>query len=592
MISFKSRNYIFASISCLTIILVITLINLIRDTFRYIPKNEAKYNSFAFSYEIESSDKILIDKLSKKFDIDYEQEQLPNIIKNAFISAEDKRFFSHSGIDLKGLIRASWNNLISGSIREGGSSITQQVARLLFLNNDLNLGRKIKEIIISLILDFRFSKDQILKLYLNRIYLGSGAYGVNEASQIYFGKLIDELTLSEVALLAGLAPAPTIYSPFNNSNLAIDNRNKVLEAMYQDGYISQTDYKNALSEKIILRNYNSEFDPSKNKVLIEFILNEAKEELAKIEGIEQDSLIKIKSSINLHSQKEAEKIIKKITPINLEIGLLSIESNTGFIRTMITGKNPYKNEFNRVTSAIRPLGSTFKIIPYIGALSDGYKLNDKVLDTPQCWKDYCPKNYSGQYEGRISLIKSFENSSNLVPIKITDKLGLKIIIQIANKFGLGYEQEMEEYLPLAIGAYSDSLLNITNAYSALNNNGGFIKPSIIEKITFNNDEFVLKKKIKSEKIIDISIANSINKILENSVSEGTGIAAYIPNKRVRGKTGTSDGNRDLWFIGSIDNLTTGVWLGLDNNKKTSFDSGDAANIWKIFVNNVLKQDLK
>ena len=202
MIFLKLRNYVTAPILFLTVILLISLADLIRDTFRYIPSNEHKYNSFMFSYEIESSDNILIHKLSKKFDINDEKETFPNVVKYAFISAEDKRFFSHSGIDLKGLLRASWNNLLSGSIREGGSSITQQVSRLLFLNNDFNLKRKIKEIIISLILDLRFSKDQILKLYLNRIYLGSGAYGINEASQIYFGKFQELLFLFFALLLS------------------------------------------------------------------------------------------------------------------------------------------------------------------------------------------------------------------------------------------------------------------------------------------------------------------------------------------------------------------------------------------------------
>ena len=187
-----------------------------------------------YSYVISSSDNKILSKLSRKFDIENSQNLIPLFLKNAFISSEDKRFYKHNGIDLKSISRAIFQNIRSGYVKEGGSTITQQVARILFLNNDLNIQRKIKEIFLSLILEFKYDKQQIFKLYLNNIYLGSGAYGVNEASQVYFGKLIEELTLSEIALIAGLAPAPSIYSPYQNVELAIKNRNKVLESMYMD----------------------------------------------------------------------------------------------------------------------------------------------------------------------------------------------------------------------------------------------------------------------------------------------------------------------------------------------------------------------
>ena len=199
-----------------------------------------------------SSDDKVLSKLSRKFEINNNKHKIPFLLKYSFISAEDKRFLQHNGIDLIGLSRAFISNLKSGYLKEGGSTITQQVARLIFLNNDISFQRKIKEILISLILDFRYSKDQILKLYLNNIYLGSGAYGINEASQVYFGKLINELTLSEIALIAGLAPAPSIYSPYENLELAIKNRNQILESMYLDGYISINDRNKALNEKINL----------------------------------------------------------------------------------------------------------------------------------------------------------------------------------------------------------------------------------------------------------------------------------------------------------------------------------------------------
>jgi len=259
---------------------------------------------------------------------------------------------------------------------------------------------------------------------------------------------------------------------------------------------------------------------------------------------------------------------------------------------MITSKNPSINEYNRVISSVRPLGSTFKIIPYAAALIEGIKLSDKFEDLPRCWESYCPKNFSEDYRGSISLIESFKSSSNIVPISITKKIGLKNIINLANSFGLGYEQEFEEIPSLAIGAYGDNLLNITNAYSAINNNGKIQSPEIIEKIESFKKQPIRENKSISKKILDLKINKKINKLLEKSVKEGTSKAAFIKGKKIYGKTGTSDGNKDLWFIGSIDNLTTGIWIGYDNNKESELSSGNAAYLWKRFISEIYKIPIK
>ena len=560
------------------------IFNLIITTLKVdIPKNK-RSRATKYSYVISSSDNKILSKLSHKFEIENSQNQIPLFLKNAFISSEDKKFYKHNGIDLKSISRAIFQNIRSGYVKEGGSTITQQVARILFLNNDLNIQRKIKEIFLSLILEFKYDKQQILKLYLNNIYLGSGAYGVNEASQVYFGKLIEELTLSEIALIAGLAPAPSIYSPYQNIELAIKNRNKVLESMYLDGYISLANKNKAIEEKINL-NYQTADNFLDDKLLINFILEETDRI---IENKNDYKFLRIKSSINKNWQEKAQSISIYAGPKELEFALLSIESNTGKIKTMITSKNPSINEFNRVISSIRPLGSTFKIIPYAAALIEGIKLSDKFEDLPKCWESYCPKNFSEDYRGSISLIESFKSSSNIVPISITKKIGLKNIINLANSFGLGYEQEFKEFPSLAIGSYGDNLLNITNAYSAINNNGKIQSPSIIEKIESFNNQSIWENKPISTKILDLKVNKKINKLLEKSVKEGTSKAAFIKGKKIYGKTGTSDGNKDLWFIGSIDNLTTGIWIGYDDNKESELSSGNAAYLWKKFISEIYK----
>ncbi len=562
--------------------------SLIFNTLKLDVSKNKKSRETKYSYVISSTDNKILSKLSRKFEIDNSHHKIPFFLKYSFISSEDKRFYKHNGIDLKSISRALIQNFRSGYVKEGGSTITQQVARLLFLNNDLSFQRKIKEIFISLILEFRYDKNQILKLYLNNIYLGSGAYGVDEAAQVYFGKFIEELTLSESALIAGLPPAPSIYSPYQNLELAIKNRNKVLESMYVDGYISLANKNKAIKEKIKL-NYQTADNFLDDKLLINFILQETDKRI----GSENDyKFLRIKSSINKDWQEKGQKISSYAGPKELEFALLSIESNTGLIRTMITSKNSSINEYNRVISSIRPLGSTFKIIPYAAALIEGIKLSDKFEDLPICWKSYCPKNFSEDYRGSISLIESFKSSSNIIPISITKKLGLENIINLANSFGLGYKQEFEEFPSLAIGAYGDNLLNITNAYSAINNNGKIQSPEIIEKIESFKKQPIWKNKSVSKKILDIKINKKLNKLLEKSVKEGTGKAASIKGKKIYGKTGTSDGNKDLWFIGSIDDLTTGIWIGYDDNKESELSSGNAAYLWKKFISEIYKIPIK
>ena len=299
MIKIKYKYFIFTPLIFILFSIFFPILNLIRITLNFDPLKIKNSESTSYSYEILSSDNKILSKLSRKFDVQDNTHLIPFFIKYSFISGEDKRFFDHNGIDLIGLLRASISNLRSGYFKEGGSTITQQLARLIFLNNDLSFQRKVKEIIISLLLDLKYSKNQILKLYLNNIYLGSGAYGINEASQVYFGKLLKELTLSEISLIAGLAPAPSIYSPYENINLAIKQRNKILKSMFIDGHISLNEKNEALQEKVKLK-YQTNNKDLKDKLLVNFILQEANK---KIKNNKKYKFLRIKSSINKNWQR-------------------------------------------------------------------------------------------------------------------------------------------------------------------------------------------------------------------------------------------------------------------------------------------------
>jgi len=580
MLKFKHIILLISPILFIFLILFY-LNNLIKINFNYEPKDKHKLVN-NFSYKIYYSQNTLLSKLSRKFNIKDDEEKIPKLIKNAFISAEDRRFLQHNGVDIFGTARAFIKNIQSGSIREGGSTITQQTSRLIFLDNQISIERKIKEIIISIIIDYKYSKNQILKIYLNEIYLGEGAKGINEASQIYFGKLISELTLSEIAMLAGLAPAPNFYSPYQNYELAKQRRDKILKIMYLEGHIDKRNYETALLEKIKITNKKNNVD----KLLINFILDESVNKIDKDKKYQIEDHLIIHSSIKKEWQDKAQILSQEFLPEGFEMGLISIESNTGLIKSMVSGRYPEYNQFNRAISAKRPLSSTFKIIPYCLALIEGKSLLDTYDDSPTCWEDYCPKNFSNLYQGKSTLIESFKNSSNIVPIKISNQFGLKKIVNLANLFGIKYKKNNSYYLPIAIGAYGESLLNITNAYSTINNKGKLIQPSFIKKIKSKSGEIIWENKFQTKKIIDKEIANKLNYLLENSVLEGTGMAASIEGRKILGKTGTSDLNKDLWFIGSIKNLTTGIWIGFDDNRATNLSSGTPADFWRTYIKSI------
>ena len=513
--------------------------------------------------------------------------EMPTIIKKAFIAAEDRRFYLHKGVDLWSICRAIINNLRQRRVEEGASTITQQLARLVFLNQEKTLIRKIKEASLAYKLERTLTKDEILEQYLNNVYLGAGAYGVSDAAWVYFSKSPELLNLSEAALIAGLAPAPSLYSPLVNSDLAIKRRLFVLRKMLNEGFISKGDFKKANIKKL---NLNPEIPKYLNSAA-PFFSSWVYKKLPDILTKEQLELggISIRTSLNLEWQSKAEKIIKENYPEDTEGAIVSIEPSTGLIRVMVGGKNFNNNQFNRATQAFRSPGSTFKIFVYAAALKEGYKPTDLFIDTPKCWYGYCPKNFGDKYNGEISLEQSLKLSSNTIAVELLEKVGFEKVIQMANKLGVGKEIILENYFPLAIGAYGETVLNMTAAYAGIANKGNYFTPNPFEEIIGPENNILLSSYLntrKGAKAVEPKIANMLNSMLKAAVEQGTGRVASIKGRAVAGKTGTSEGNRDLWFIGSIPQLTTGVWFGHDDNKKTNSSSGNAALAWKKFMESI------
>ena len=518
-----------------------------------------------------------------------DREKIPLIIKQAFIAAEDRRFYRHNGIDLWSVSRALKENFNNRSFKEGASTITQQLARMVYLSQNKTISRKIKEAALSFKIERQLSKEEILEQYLNNVYLGSSAYGIADAAWVYFSKSPEVLTIPEVALIAGLAPAPSLYSPLVNQKLALKRRSIVLEKMYEEGFISKLQFSESSNSILALnpstpKYFNSIAPFYSNWVLEKLPLYLTQEQL-EIGGL------KIYTSLNLDWQTKARKIINDYSIGDIEGAVVSIQPDNGLVRVLVGGKNFNKNEFNRATKAFRSPGSTFKVFTYAAALNKGFKPEDSVVDKPRCWDNYCPENFGSKYHGKVSLTYSLKHSLNSVAIHLLDQIGFDEVVSVANKLGVGNEEKLERYYSLGLGTFEETVLNMTAAYAGIANRGVYMKPSPFIKITGPGNKTIWSKKTnpqQGQKALKPAVADDLNFMLSKVVSEGTGRAAKLQSKFVTGKTGTSEGARDIWFIGSLPQLTTGIWFGHDNNQKTSNSSKIAAYSWRKFMESIEK----
>ena len=534
-----------------------------------------------------SSDGQVIQKLGPATREKVSPGKMPPLVKEAFVAAEDRRFYEHDGVDLWGISRALFTNLKERSVREGASTITQQLARTVFLSQDRTLTRKLREAALAYKLERQLSKEQILEQYLNYVYLGSGAYGVSDAAWVYYSKTPDQLTLPEAALIAGLPPAPSVYSPLVDETVALERRSIVLERMQQAGFISASEADAARNSPLNLKPATPKYFNSAAPYFTSWVAQQLPQMLTP-EQLEVGGL-KIRTSLNLKWQKHAQKVVRDFAPGNTEGSIVSIEPGTGLVRVMVGGKNFQASQFNRATQALRSPGSTFKLFPYAAAVNAGVKPSDLFVDSPRCWNGYCPKNFGNKYFGSISLADALKNSLNTVAVQLQDKVGFDAIITMANNLGIGTNRPLGKYYPMAIGAYEQTILDMASAYAAVTNRGVYVKPTAFEDIRGPGGELIWSRRrdgARGTRAVDSDVADTMNWMLQRVVSGGTGAAAKLNDRPVAGKTGTSEGARDLWFIGSIPQLTTAVWFGYDNNAETGSSSSEAAWAWKQFMNTI------
>ena len=511
--------------------------------------------------------------------------QIPDPVQQAFIASEDSRFENHRGVDIQGIIRAAFSNLQAGGVVEGGSTITQQLARIVFLNQERSFTRKFKEMRLAQRIENNIEKEQILERYLNLVYLGSGAYGLADAAWVYFGKSVDELTVSEAATLAGIVPAPSVYSPLENKEAATKRRNLVLDRMAKQGFISESELKTALNSPLVLTPKQPKRFERKAPYFTDYIQQELPKYVS--EDILQSGGLTVETTLNTRWQKAAEEAIENAISYGRwqgykQAALTAIDPRSGQIKVMVGGDDYENHQYNRVTQAKRQPGSTFKAFVYTTAIAAGFSPYRTFTDAPYVVDGYRPENYGDKYSGGpVSLRQALASSLNVVAVQTLVKVGWDPIIRIAQRMGI--QSELKPTYSLALGAWEVNLLELTNAYGTLANQGIYQEAYGISRILDRHGKVLYQAKSEPLQAIDANTTAIMTWMLRGVVTSGTGTPARLGRRPVAGKTGTSDEARDLWFVGYIPQLTAGVWLGNDNNRPTWGASTTAAKVWGEFM---------
>jgi 1A family penicillin-binding protein len=535
--------------------------------------------------------------------------QIPKTLKDAVIATEDARFYSHWGVDPMGVARAVYQNFRHGRIVEGGSTITQQLAKVLFLTPDKSLDRKLKEAVLAVELERRYPKDRLLEMYLNQIYFGHGAFGVEAASRTFFGKSVKDLSVPESALLAGLPKAPSTYSPFDHPDAAKRRRATVFARMVDVNFLKEAEAKKLAAAKLDL------VPPERRRTTGQYYLEYVQQALESAYGA--DLVFKgglqvyttLSPSMQLKAEQTLREGLKALETRRLkasekagaapaterpEGALLSLDPQTGHIKAMVGGYDFFKSEFNRATQARRQPGSAFKPFVYIAALEAGLTPATVVEDFPVEFpgglngKPWKPENYDRKFRGPVTLQQALEESINVAAVRVQERIGLKRTIEVARR--LGVESHLGENLSLALGTSELSLLELTSAYGTLANRGSWIRPTVIRYVLDPQGKLLEENIPEARQVLSPEVAYVATQMLKGTIERGTGIAAKALGRPAAAKTGTTNDYSNAWFIGFTPQLATGVWVGYDRPRSLGKDetgSRVAVPIWTTFMASAL-----
>ncbi len=528
--------------------------------------------------------------------------EIPKHVRLALIASEDSRFYEHHGVDFIAVLRALVANLQHKKVVQGGSTITQQLARQLFLTSEVSIERKIKEAILALQIERQYSKDEILEMYLNLVYFGEGAYGIEAAAETYFGKHAKDLTLPEGAMLIGLLPAPSEYNPFVNYKMAKERQEYVLRRMYELGFITKGEYESAIQAKLKFAKRKMEFHTYKYPYFTLYVVHEL------LQRFNVDTLmragVEVHTTLDIPLQTKAQSIVQKVIDENLrwsnahQSALVVIENGTGRIRTIIGGyKFSQSDQFNRAWQALRQPGSAFKIFVYTAAVLEGYRPDTPVKDEKIEIKlpngqIYSPRNWDNKYMGEITLQDALRLSRNTVAVRLAMEIGLDKIITLAKAMGI--TTELKPYPSLALGSSEVKVIDMAKAISVIANDGVYIQPTTIDKIVDQNGQPIYISVPERREVIPQEAANIMKQMLFEVVRNGTGRSVYTPGLRFGGKTGTTNDYRDAWFVGFSPHYSCAVWVGNDDYTPMYkvYGSTLPAEIWREVMTYAERRSLK
>ncbi len=549
---------------------------------------------------IYSADKVLLAELFVEKRKPVPLKLIPHYLKAALIATEDRSFYKHSGVDLKGILRAIIRDIQAGEFVEGASTITQQLAKTLFLTPRKNIVRKIKEAILAFQLERRYTKDEILELYLNQVYFGSSAYGVESAAGIFFGKAVKDLDLAECALIAGMPKAPSRYSPMVNKELSGKRRNTVLKQMKDTGIITAEAYLEALKEP--LNTGKKDKISIKAPYFVEYVKKLLEETLGS--SLLYKGGLTVFTTLDFELQKAAERSIaqglldlearmkqNKIIDPDPQAALVSLDVHTGGILAMVGGKDFFNTAFNRAVDARRQPGSAFKSVIYAHAIERGFPQNTILLDAPVAFKDFDkkewqPQNFSKSYQGEMTLRMALSMSKNIPAVRLIEMLGPNSVVRFG--YDLGIESNLAPNLSLALGTSEVTLLDLTAAYAVFPNRGSRTKPFGVMEVLDRKGRIVWRVKPQKKIVMSRAGAAIMTNMLEGVIQEGTGKKARVIQQPIAGKTGTTNDYKDALFIGFSPSIAAGVWVGQDAfSTLGAWETGAKAAlpIWIEFMQN-------
>ena len=524
--------------------------------------------------------------------------QVPQNLQDAFVAVEDNRFYDHMGVDPRGIMRAIWSNVRGQTIAEGGSTITQQLAKNAYLTQDRTLKRKVQEVFLALQLERQYTKKEILELYLNQIYFGQGAYGVQAAAKTYFGKNVEDLDLNECAMLAGIPKSPNYYSPTNNLQAAEERKAVVLDQMEKYGYINASEASKTKKQELKLVKPAKTTDTNEASYFIDYVTQKLIDKYG-ADAVYKEGL-KIYTTIDMDMQRAAEAAIKLLPTYNKDGNgieqpqgaLVAIDPHNGHVKAMVGGRGT--DQFNRATMAERQPGSAFKPFVFAAALENKFTPGTVINDSPVKIGDWEPQNYDRTFSGKVTLREVATHSLNVPTVKIAQKLGIDKPIYYAQEMGITTfvleGAQNDRNLATALGGLTKGVtpMELTSAYGTFANKGIHVEPVVIVKVLDRNGKVLEQAEGKQRSVISENSAAELTGMLQTVIQKGTGTHANI-GRPAAGKTGTTSDYHDAWFVGYTPDLVAGVWIGNDNNTALHSMTGGQtpAEIWKAFMSKAL-----